>query len=253
MRYRLLPTIAIGLLLLSTPGVAAGKGTAPQAKELPRARTETQMLSAVFQPRFRTSRGRLSIGTAFLANVKGQSLLLTAHHLFGVSGGLERELGWDELSGLIQKVEAFSLQSSDLKITAKPVLPIEGAESYSPERVDGDVAAFLVDSTKVVPLGLADRLPDGGARVFLLARDSENGRKVHAARVIETAEPGLVYMFDDTLSMRGISGAPIVDENGWVVGIHLGGGYRQGQGIGLANPVTLFRPHLTQALEQRAD
>jgi len=211
--------------------------------------------AAVFRPLFHTSLGELEAGTAFVCRIDTESpvLLLTAHHLFGTAGGLDRDYAWNELSGLVSTVSATSLTDTSV-VSAGAPLVIEGAAGMEPPLMGTDVAAFpLTGTTRVDPLPLAARPTPPGTRVWLVAEvlGGPPDQLRHGATVTEIGDEYVVYAFDDaSIQLRATSGAPVINEAGEVVAINLGGGADGGRMYGVGNPSGAVRKRIRAALQR---
>jgi hypothetical protein len=211
----------------------------------------------VFRPVFRTSDGVVEAGTAFAVAWRGRHVLLSALHLLGPAGGLSRDVPAAAVPKVVAQVEldpcfegteqpkqTFPAQAINIP-SAQPLGNISSGA--------GDVIAFWMPVSSAFPaLPLADKTPPTGARVWLAASvesGAPEGAHLHPAQVIEVDQAGdLLYAFDESgLELRATSGAPLLDAQGRVVAIHLGGGSPQGKLLGVGNPISRFRKYLEQA------
>jgi len=218
----------------SAPSTSAGSGTA-SSPSAPKIRAET----AVYRPTFTTTAGEQASGTAFVARLSPASplLLVTAHHLFGADGGLDREYAWNELPKLVSKVAATSIEKSPT-VTAGPAIAIDGATKYSQSGMGGDVAAFVVSAPADAPaLAFATARPAEGAQVWLISQVEGSTELRHRAVVAQAEDEVLAYVFDNAkIELRATSGAPVVDAAGDVVAINIASGSQDGKTVGFGNP-----------------
>ena len=112
-----------------------------------------------------------------------------------------------------------------------------------------DIAAFRVDpSVPVRPARLAGAPPAVGDPVWLVANLGAQARgRTIAAVVVERTDATLVFRFGDQAALPPFtSGAPILDREGLVVGINVGGGLIDGKRLGHACHVGNVRRHLSR-------
>lgn len=227
----------LGAIIL---GAACGKASEKPApgqavvSSSPAVRAET----AVYTPTFSTKGGDVVAGTAFVARVSagGKPLLLTAHHLFGEMGGLDREYTWQELPAFVTGVTATPV-GSGAPVRAGAALPITGAIAFTQQHMGSDVAAFPVTGHENEPvLTFATTPPAEGAEVFLIAKlEGAPVGKLRYRGVVRVVEGGTIaFTLDDKgLKLRGSSGAPIVNAAGQVVGMNLASGEMDGETVGM--------------------
>ncbi len=228
--------VALVLVLSAACGKSSedpskGSSATPAA---PSIRAET----AVYRPIFSTTAGVMEAGTAFVAKVSpgGPTLLITAHHLFGEMGGLDREYTWSELPAFVTGVTGKPVEKG-APVRAGAALLLKGAIAFTQTHMGGDVAAFPVtDPANVPALTFAAKLPAPGTEVFLIAKlDGAPADKLRYRGVVEAVEDGAigVALDDKGLALRGSSGAPIVNAAGEVVGINLASGEMGGKTIAM--------------------
>jgi hypothetical protein len=180
---------------------------------------------SVCRPLFLTDQGPLSAGTAFVAKPRpdAKSLLVTALHLFGPAGGLERQIPADGLQLAVASVACRALKG-DKQVKAGHPWTIRGARPVSTPGPARDVVAFPV-TTPVKALPLATAPSAKGERVWLVGEPRAGaapGEVLHAGRVRGYEEGWLLVEMSNTdLVLNGTSGAPFVNERGEIVGINV--------------------------------
>jgi hypothetical protein len=201
---------------------------------------------------FMVGNSPLEAGTAFVIHPTGHGpLLITAQHLFGPDGGLDRVIAWQDMPREVKSVRATSLDDEAVSVSGGAPLVVEGAEGMSSKRVGGDLAIFPI--TELGPahaLELADAPPKVNDRVTLLAEvlDGAAGLR-HGATVVEVGKDYVGYIFDEHIELQATSGAPVVDARDRVVAINLGGGKTDdGRVFGIGNSVAVFGPAIQRAV-----
>jgi hypothetical protein len=215
----------------------------------------------VVKPTFDTTLGNITAGTAFAVKLPGQSrpLILTSIHLLGPSGGLPRDVPATEVPQVMKGLTLKDCFDASISVgkAGDPIVIPDAAPFDKPSKA-GDILAFWgpVDTT-LKPSRLASTTPAKGERVWLAASLREGApptQRLHPATIIEIDENGdLVYRFDNPkLSIRGTSGAPVLNAAGEVVAINWGGGSDEKGMFGCGNPVERFAPQLEAAVRRSA-
>lgn len=206
----------------------------------------------ILRPEFATKQGRFNAGTAFPIEVEGQPRLvvLTAVHLFGPDGGLPKSIPAAELPDYINSVALYDA-FTDAQITrAGPMISIPDAVPFN--RGEGkDLAAFWASKDgKLNALRLAESRPKVGDTVWLAASvlgGAPPDQRLHRAVVRLSEASRLEYEYDNSqLNLRATSGAPILNAEGNVVGINVGGRKQ----FGTATALEAIKALLAKALNQ---
>jgi len=219
----------------------------------------------VLRPEFQSEAGSCLGSYAFAVEIEGAPapLVLTALH---VLDELIRKRGIDargddytgrELPAVLSRVQLYDPFAerwflSDLG-TAGPMLILPGARMGDDEPDSHrDAAAFwAAGNGEIRPGRLAEESPAVGAPVWLAARaTSGDPRAPLPAVVVASGEKRLVFRFADAEREAPYSsGSPLLDREGKVVGINVGGGALGGERLGHACHVGALRRHIAQGLE----
>jgi tetratricopeptide (TPR) repeat protein len=202
----------------------------------------------VGRPRIRLTDGRtVNAGTAFYAGLdNGGAFLVTVRHILGVDGGLDEELKPEEIKKKIREVILLDLQNTASigRGGDSITLPDENPEV---EDNRDDLIAFR---TRAAPpknfLTFAAERPTVGAAVWIAGKDLNKPGKqteLYAASVVESEAERLVIRAEPQLNIQALSGAPVVDGEGHVVGMVLGGW----RSLLMLNPAGAMKQRLQKA------
>jgi hypothetical protein len=147
-------------------------------------------------------------------------LAATARHLIGSAGGVEPEIPVNQLTGKIQSWKMFARTMPDdfVEITSL------GAKGLDEENLDWLILSIKnADPLPAYPLRLRKEPVRVGETVFLLGCpyvEQNCKQNVYTCTVTERAfGDRFRYDIEPAVDIRGFSGAPIIDENGYVVGV----------------------------------
>ncbi len=199
----------------------------------------------VFQPVFKTAaEGEFSAGKAFVIAASCGPVLISAYHLFGEAGGLKAQVPVTKLNDTIQEITLLDISTDEPKftLTGKSVTPLKAkpcCEGPEPARAPGDVFAFKASSNlSDVALPVSKIAVKKGDRLRVLTSIIGGPGTSFDAVAMGMQDGYLVYeMVSKKYVVRATSGAPVVDSEGRVVAINLGGGSdAAGKVYGSGNP-----------------
>lgn len=196
-------------------------------------------------------RHAITAGTAFLTEENGQRFLVTAYHVLGPAGGLKMKIEPREVPREVKAIAGLCLgESGKAVLVGAPVLLVEDARAIDDQGGDHDVTLALVKETDgPTPLKLNANVPAVGDRVWLFARMMDRDRPMtYPAKITGVSATALQYELDDSsLNLRALSGAPVLAEDGTVVGMQLGFGKENDKLIAAAVPAAAIRDRIVAA------
>lgn len=208
----------------------------------------------VFRPHIFMDGNDSVAGTAFAMKLDESEspIIVTVHHIFGPAGGFESRVDSSELKDHVEKVELLDLFDKEYIGTVTEVItnpnghPIMGT----------DIAAFKVNEEFTTsPRIMAKKNPEQGDAVWLIANIDQGKAivdKVYRGKVSKV-QSGLIYFEynDPNLSLDATSGAPVINANGEVVGVNMGGELDDGVLVGVATACETFGPLLRKSLNEQ--
>ncbi len=194
--------------------------------EREKADIEALAAECVYNVYWYTEDDEYSAGTSFLmdSDVHGEKLLVSAFHYLWPEEA--DTFTGNELPDYVLGGEIYNAYTGDFTdATLKSCLIIEDADSIP--AIDKDVSAFAIqDGENLKTLPLAETPAKEGEKVYLLAYlwDTEDMHDncVYEGEVSTIEEGVMYYTIEGKPGTSGASGAPIVNEYGEVVAIHIG-------------------------------
>ncbi|MEQ1566287.1 MAG: trypsin-like peptidase domain-containing protein, partial [Myxococcota bacterium] len=174
-------------------------------------------------------------GLMFAVKVGDKQLLVTAHSVFGLAGGLPTQIPAAELP---KRVTAMTAKDTYTPATLcarsnKVVVVADAAPMGNGVDATRDIALFEVPAatgydaqslatTPLAPLAFAAKAPKVGDKVYLLASVKGKTGTSWPAKVVQADAGYLFFQYDDgTLDLVGTTGAPVVDATGGLLGVNL--------------------------------
>ena len=207
----------------------------------------------VFRPSFGHRGTFFEAGTAFAASVPGSTkpIILTALHLFGPAGGLERDISATQIPSRLSELKLTDCINKRLteSYTGK-VLVLTDSKPFPEPSSIGDVVAFMTHGNRNLrPLAITPLRPKVGERVWLFSEVINGPATVHGATVQGYENDWMLYNFDNpNIELVATSGAPIVNARQEVVAINAGGGKEGNTMLGVGTPSSKFIDPLSAAV-----
>lgn len=181
----------------------------------------------VFRPTFLTRDFSFTAGTGFLLDGKSDnsSFLVTVHHLFGPSGGLEKQIAGETIPLVFPRAVGFSFDPDPILLTTDEGVPVPDARKGDDKGCEKDIALYRVRGWSAnKSLELAKRPPIVGQKVWLVLRNIAKDDLLFAECVVawQSATEVRYLLTNPNLLYSGASGAPVVDAYGNVIGMHVG-------------------------------
>jgi hypothetical protein len=160
--------------------------------------------------------------SSFLLKGAGErTLAATALHLLGPNGGVVPTLPPESLDSALDSWVMFPRTKPGNFVT------IYGQGLATPSDKASDWLLLDIKSPSgplpAVPLTLRPTPVSVGEEVFLIGVpyiESDRMQNVYRGKITERADPDWFrYRLETPVDIRGFSGAPILDKNGWVVGV----------------------------------
>lgn len=213
--------------------------------------------NAICRPIFQADGQTFSAGTAFVVDLPTPSprtLLVSALHVFGPDGGgPDKQIPAAELAQRASVVECQALGMNETWHAGRALTIPDARPMGSGFLKDASAFVFNTAETAIHPthLKLASTPPKVGDSVWLLAQvldGAPDTQLLHHAVVRLSKDDALQYEYDNAaLSIQATSGAPVVNADGDVVGINLGGGTLHGKLIGIGDSLASVRSMLNAA------
>lgn len=157
----------------------------------------------------------------------GQSLMLSVLHVLGPAGGYDHQLRETDLNNLIDYVDILDPGGTFVIETARQSrLTVDVPFELSAASGSGDLVAFqLPNNSRLSALSICATPPAVGTKVAVLSHDSSSTAWVsdrYSGRVVRSESDLLIVNLDQPLTAFSSSGAPIVNEQGQLVGMMVG-------------------------------
>ena len=181
----------------------------------------------VFRPTFLTADYSHGGGTAFVMRLpeSGRVFLVSTHRVFGPAGGFDHQLSGADVARVFVAVAAVSAGKSRLAILAGSPVAIHDARVADAAGSERDLSLFPLETWGFAPTLVPERgAVRRGDRVWLAVKSLETETvELRGATISELRRREIRYrLHDQEADYGGTSGAPLLAENGRLLGMHLG-------------------------------
>lgn len=183
--------------------------------------------NVLFRPNFLTPDLSHYAGLAFRLRheASGQHFLVTGHSLFSPAYGLDVQMTASDIARVIVAAIGVSCTDRNKIVVAQPYVPIPDARPYDDKGSERDLALFRISAKAGEPSLLLDPAPPIlGDRVWIYVKYSGSPRiGLEPASIAWISPREIRYLLDNkSADLRNTTGAPLLDIDGRVVGMHLG-------------------------------
>ncbi len=226
--------------VLAAIGIAALAGTEVGAQVQSSKPPATIKSNMILQPLFKIKNKKdVCAGKIFAATLPdGGVFLLTCAHLFAMD---DKPLTGAQIADSCTGVSLLSLDGSSIVGSAGPELLKNGKPSDL-EKGDcsGDLVAFRSSKTVLTPVAFETSPVKAGTRVWVITKESDSpgtAQQVIGGKVTDASAKIVDVKMDRKVMIRATSGSPVVNQNGKLIGILIGGA---GQSIFLHPAITML-------------
>jgi len=167
----------------------------------------------------------------------------------------------DRVGQAMKNVLVFDAMTGKRIAKGGTLLPVESAEATLADTTGDLLAMSAENATKLGTLELAADPPKNGEKIWLLqlpkgSTSAGAGRRpsppvLLPGTVRSARDTRLTYLLDERKGYPQLGGAPLLNQAGQVVGIHVAAAeHAAGYDIGMANPATAIREKLRTAVEK---
>lgn len=187
----------------------------------------TPPADVIFRPSFLTADFAHYAGMAFrLRQDKSErQFLVTAHSLFGPAADLDVQMSSEDIERVIVAAVGVSCTDPRSVVVARRYVPLAGARRADEKGAEKDLAMFeLPARLGERALSLDASPPVRGDRVWVYVKYAGSARVgLEPATLAWVSDREIRYLLDNQeADLRGTTGAPVLSQEGTVVGMHLG-------------------------------
>ncbi len=216
-------------------------------------KSHLQIIENIFLPEFVLYRHRITCGHAFAVTYNAQHLILSCMHLFGVRGGLSGQISAKDLSNSVYNYILHDCTTDEILFEGNSPYYLPNTEAVNlNERypfASNDLVAFPVPyNISIESLDFSFKNAQVGEIAWIKCIPQYViGATLKKFKIEITEVTDDYFLFkdlDDCIHYR-ISGAPIISNEGYVLGMCVGEqGFNDVNQRGIANPSLGIMKHL---------
>jgi hypothetical protein len=174
---------------------------------------------------FQTTQGEHSGGDASLIKLDSgdQAYLVSSRQLLGFLGGFQTQVAAKDVPAVVQQIQLAPFSSGTLTYDVTGLLVKTSRLKPAGGKPVDDVAIYRLhdSSPQAAAVALAGQAPAAGDVVWLIARlrNSPPDQLAHRAQVLAVKDWLEVQFDDGSLITAGALGAPVLNNDGQVVGV----------------------------------
>lgn len=212
----------------------------------------------IARPEFIIGESGFGAGTGFFleSSAANTGFIITAHHLFGPLGGLDKDIHPKNLKNVVSSIRMTGIinpWSRVFQVRPIPVRDDPGLTSENPfydKHVD--LAVFAIKHHKDIHWGTLSRDSLKVGEIAWQAGEPRYGQAqgewLHSCRIIRMAKGHGFCLFDNQeLVLGGTSGSPYVNSKGEVLGLHSGSTKEPGKLTGIILLAEVIRRNLPES------
>jgi hypothetical protein len=167
-------------------------------------------------------------GKIFCVELKnGKKVLVTALHLIGPASGAAKQFTAAQCAGRIRKVDVFPTsavgKTKPIAIGLKQLLTAGDLSRVDSKDLRGDLLAFSVDDKcQLTPFKISSKQPAVNTAAYIVSSASDNKQDVFEGTITNSTNKYLTIKLKKPILLPRVSGAPVIDSNGIVVGMVYG-------------------------------
>lgn len=226
----------------------------------------TDAADALVLMSYETKEGPISTASAFgcRAFEEAAPMLCTSHRIFGPASGLDTVVPQEQLAHFVEHGFGRGRTSAAIFASVHDPLPILDTGVVSAGNLRNDILAFaLLPPSRIHPLPLSMRSPQVGALVTIVVLEAKPDDpaappgvgqgstfeiRTIQARVIDASKDILIYAFEGAPPEPHSNGAPVLDSDGEVIGVHISTATDAGATYGAAAPASALIEGIRSAL-----